>query len=136
MDAETVRSRLGMPSAWERRADGWWMEDPHLDVEEMARVMSVASARLATITARPTPGGECRLAYHWDLDGQLLTVVTWTHEGSLASIAGLCPAADWIEREIHDYYAVVWIGREAVPPLMLRPGDQPGIFHPNGGAGQ
>jgi hypothetical protein len=135
MDVESIRARLGTGQPWEKRTDGWWLADPDLDVEGMARLMAEAEARLVTITARPAPGGECRLAYHWDLAGELLTFVTTTHEGSALSIAAISPAADWIEREVHDYFAVDFIGRENQNPLVLRPGDPPGLFHWNGNEG-
>jgi Ni,Fe-hydrogenase III component G len=135
MDVESIRTRLGISQAWEKRDDGWWLVDPNLDVEGMARLMAEAEARLVTITARPAPDGECRLAYHWDLEGELLTFVTMTHEGSVPSIAAICPAADWIEREVHDYFATDFMGREDLRPLVLRSGDQAGLFHWNGHEG-
>jgi Ni,Fe-hydrogenase III component G len=128
MNVEMIRAQLSNEQPWEQRADGWWLVDSHLNVEGMAHLMVEAEARLITITARPAPGGECRLAYHWDLAGELLTLVTLTHEGTIHTIAALCPAADWIEREIHDYFAVDFVGRTDLLPLVLRPGDRPGLF--------
>lgn len=138
MNVELIRTQLGTSQPWAERSDGLWLVDPHLDVEGMARLMVETQARLVTITGRPAPGGECRLAYHWDLEGQLLTLVTTTHEGSVHTIAPLCPAADWIEREIHDYFAVDFIGRKDLDPLVLRPDDPPGLFkwNSNGGGEQ
>lgn len=136
MNIETIGVELGSTHSWEKRADGWWLIEPGLDVERMARLMVGLTARLVTITARPAPGGECRLAYHWDLEGELLNLITTTHEGSIHSIAAICPAADWIEREIHDYFAVDFTGREAgLDPLVLRPGDLSGLFEWNGPEG-
>jgi Ni,Fe-hydrogenase III component G len=129
MDLETLRTQLGHHQPWEKREDGWWLVDPRLDVQGMADLLVQAEARLVTITARPAPGGECRLAYHWDVQGELHTLVTTTHEGSVASIVAICPAADWIEREIHDYFAVDFLGRQDLRPLVLRPDDPPGLFH-------
>ena len=95
--------------------------------------MVAHQARFVTITAQPAAGRECRMEYHWDIEGQLLTFVTQTHEGSIASINSLCPAADWVEREVHDYFAVDFWGRKNIPPLMLRPDDRPGVFSPDRG---
>ena len=120
MDVDMLRVRLGTAQSWEKRCDAWWLEDQNLDVESMARLMIELQARLATITAIPVSQEECRVAYHWDLDGQLLTLATTTHEGSVPSIAAICPAAEWIEREIHDYFDVHLMGREDLPPLVLR----------------
>jgi hypothetical protein len=129
MDVESIRSRLGSQPAWEQRPDGWWLIDPELDVRAMVRLMVEAQARLVTITGRPARGGECCLAYHWDQGGELLTFVTLSRAGSAPSIAAVCPAADWAEREIHDYFAVDFAGRDDLDPLVLRPGDPPGLFH-------
>jgi NADH:ubiquinone oxidoreductase subunit C len=38
----------------------------------------------------------------------------------------LCEAVDWIEREIHEGFAVDFMGRE-YEPLLLRQGDTPGV---------
>jgi Ni,Fe-hydrogenase III component G len=135
MNVEMIRAQLDTKQLWEERTDGWWLVDPNLNVEKMAQLMVEAEARLVTITGRPAPEGECRLAYHWDMEGELLTVVTMTHEGSIHSIAAICPAADWVEREIYDYFAVDFIGREDTPPLVLRPDDPPGLFNQNGNEG-
>jgi NADH-quinone oxidoreductase subunit C len=102
----------------------------------MAEYMMTKCARFVTITARPAPGGECRLDYHWDLDGRLLTFVTTTHQGAIPTISAICPAADWVEREVRDYFAVDFLGRESSDPLMLRPQDQPGVFRRSGDTGQ
>ncbi len=133
MDIENIPHELGLSQSWEKHEDGLWLAAQDLDVECMARWMSAHAGRFVTITARPAPGGECRLEYHWDIEGTLLTLVTQSHEGSISSISAVCPAADWVEREVHDYFAVDFIGRPNIPPLMLRPGDPPGVFSPDGG---
>jgi hypothetical protein len=135
MDIEALAAQVHTAHRWMTRGDGWWLEDADLDVDAMTRAMIAAQARLATITAIPDAEGECRLAYHWDWEGQLLTFVTLTHAQSIPSIAPRCPAADWIEREIHDYFAIVFSGREGLPPLVLREGDRAGLFNWNGPSG-
>ena len=127
MDIKEIYSQLGAGKPLEQRADGWWLEDPDLNVEKMAQVFTKAGARLVTMTAIPASDSECRIAYHWDLKNQLVNFITSTHKGSLPSIANICPAANWIEREIHDYFAISFTGRE-MPPLVLRQDDLPGIF--------
>ncbi len=135
MDMDRLRTALGTNRAWQERSDGWWLEDPGLDVETMAGTMRAASARLSTMTAIPDAGQECRVAYHWDIDGILLTVVTMTHAQKVASIASICPAADWVEREIHDYFAITFTGRAELPPLVLRESDPPGVWRWQRGGG-
>ncbi len=102
MDIENIPHELGLSQSWEKHEDGLWLAALDLDVECMARWMGAHAGRFVTITARPAPGGECRLEYHWDMEGTLLTLVTQSHEGSIASISAVCPAADWVEREVHD----------------------------------
>lgn len=129
MDAEAIRDLLGTEQQWEERADGLWLEDPALDVKHMARLMVETGARLATITAIPDGHGPHRLAYHWDMKGRILTIATFAHADAVPTIANICSAADWIEREIHDYFAVRFIGREDLSALLIRPDDPPGMFY-------
>ena len=131
MRAEELRGRIASADRWEERPDGWWLVDPALDVRRVAGVMVESGARLATLTARPiatpAPGQEplgYLLYYHWDLEGQMLTVGTVVGQ-SAPSILDLCPAADWVEREIHDYFGIRFAGRETLPPLVTREGDSP-----------
>ncbi len=135
MDLEILRARLGITQPWEKRAGDWWLEDAQLDVVSMARLMVESKTRLVTITAAALSKDECRLAFHWDVDGLLLTFATTTHAGSVESIAAICPAAEWIEREIHDYFDVHYSGRDDLAPLVLRSPDPPGLFRWNGHAG-
>ncbi len=127
MDLEEIRERLGNRKAWMKRSEARWLENPDMDVEKMARLMVETGARLVTVTASQIPGNEFRVIYHWDLQGELLNFVTITHQTALPSIASICPAADWIEREIHDYFAVNFTGRE-LPTLVLNEQDPPGVF--------
>ena len=78
------------------------------------------------------PGDEgFRLEYHWDLQGLLLGVPFQIagkspESAKIDSIYDLSEAADWIEREVHEGFAIDFTGRE-YEPLMLRPGDKPGV---------
>lgn len=128
LELEQICNALDLPPVWEKRADGFWLEATELDVQKMAHVLGFASARLVTITATPDADAECRVAYHWDIDGTLVTLLALTHAQSIASIAAICPAADWIEREIHDYFAINFTGRADLPPLVLRDGDHAGLW--------
>ena len=127
MDIEEIRERLGNKEAWVNKSEAWWLETPSLDVEKMARLMVETGARLVTVTASRAREVEFRVIYHWDLQGRLLNFVTITNRATLPSITSICPAADWIEREIHDYFAVNFAGRE-LPTLVLSDQDPPGIF--------
>ena len=46
---------------------------------------------------------------------------------SIGSIYDICEAADWIEREIHEEFAIDFTGR-VYEPLLLREGDKPGLY--------
>ncbi len=127
MDADAVREQLGLQAAWQTRRDGRWIEAPDLDVRAMTRLLRSVEARWVTLTVTPSGGG-FRLIYHWDLDGQLLNIATRVGEARVDTVADLLPAADWVEREMHDYYALEFSGREDSPALMLRPDDEPGLF--------
>ena len=127
MDVDGIRRELGIAAPWERRRDGLWIEAPGLDVRAMARRLREAGARWVTMTVVPAPGG-FRLLYHWDVDGLLLNIATTIGEPRVDTITGIVPAADWVEREMRDYYALEFAGRADTPALMLRPGDRPGLF--------
>ena len=127
MDIEEIRERLGNMEAWVNKSEAWWLETTSLDVEKMARLMVETGARLVTVTASRAREDEFRVIYHWDLQGRLLNFATTTHLTTITSITSICPAADWIEREIHDYFAINFAGRE-LPTLVLSEQDPPGIF--------
>jgi len=96
-------------------------------VRELAKQMNALNARFVTITAYQLPGDEgFRLEYHWDLDGQLLGFPFFVSGNSIDSIYDLCEAADWIEREVHEGFALNFVGRE-YEPLLLRQDDTPGV---------
>ncbi len=130
MNVGEMRQLLGLQTGFIEQEDGYWGHVPNLDVRRMAQSLFGLEARLITITARPS-GDECRLIYHWDWQGKMLHLSTLTHRREIESIADLYPAADWIEREIHDLYAVVFAAR-VTPPLLLRPNDAAGLFLRNG----
>ena len=105
----------------------YWFSYEDLKVRELARAMNAVQARFVTITAYELPKGEgFRLEYHWDLAGRLLGFTFNLQGNSIESIWDLCEAVDWIEREVHEEYGIEFMGR-AYEPLLLRPGDAPGV---------
>jgi NADH:ubiquinone oxidoreductase subunit C len=92
------------------------------------------NVRFMTITAIELASHEVRMDYHWDIGGQIVTWSVIADGKQIDSIADLCPAADWAEREIHEYFAVEFPGRIDTKPLMLRMGDTLGINLHEGGA--
>lgn len=106
----------------------YWYGDAGLKVRELARAMNAVEARFVTITAYELPKNEgFRLEYHWDLAGHLLGF-TFSLAGanSIESIYDLCEAVDWIEREVHEGFGIVFTGRE-YEPLLLRENDAAGV---------
>lgn len=129
-DISTIPAELGLAEEWQLLNGSQWLAPESLDVRRMVSAMLARGARFVTITAMQLPEDEAtRLDYHWDLDGELLTFTVKTAEKRVPSIYDLCPAADWIEREVHEYFAVEFEGRE-YEPLLLREGDPVGVCVP------
>jgi hypothetical protein len=129
MHAEALLLLLDAGDDAQHDAGGWWSRPRALDVRTMAKLLRRREVRLVTITARPDPEGGLRLIYHWDVGSTMLNIcLTVPPDGDVPTIADLLPGADWAEREIHDYYGLEFGGRVETPPLMLREGDQAGLF--------
>ena len=127
MLVDDIAKTLAPAAALEPQAGTLWLKPAVVDVRQMATLMMSDGARLISIVAQQIPEqADIRLDYHWDLDGKLLSITTATKEGQIASIFDLCEAADWAEREIHEYYGIQFTGREC-PPLLLRPGEALGL---------
>ena len=124
---ESIPEKLGSSEPWIEKGGVHWLTASALNVRDLAKTMNALHARFVTITAYQLPGEEgLRLEYHWDLDGQLLGFPFLLAGNSIESIYDLCEAVDWIEREIHEGFAVEFLGRE-YEPLLLRQGDKPGV---------
>lgn len=112
----------------EQRADGLWLDAPALDVVEMAHLMLAQKARLSTMTAIAIEDGETEVIYHYVLGSQAFHFKNKTVENSLPSITPVTAAADWIEREIADLYAVSFKNHPN-PVRLIRPQQiEPGYF--------
>jgi respiratory-subunit NADH dehydrogenase subunit len=126
-DITSIPGELGVSGTWEQKNGSQWLSPDSLDVRRMASLMLVRGARFVTVTAMELPDdGGMRLDYHWDVGGELLTFTLKADGKKIPSIHDLCPAADWIEREVHEYFAVDFEGRE-YEPLLLRTGDTAGV---------
>jgi hypothetical protein len=124
---ENIPEQLGSTEPWVEKGGVHWLALGAMTVRELATAMNGLRARFITITAYQLPGeGGFRLEYHWDLDGQLLGFPFLLAGNSIESIFDLCAAVDWIEREIHEGFAIDFLGRE-YEPLLLRQGDTPGV---------
>ncbi len=124
---EQIRETLGVTEPWVESRGAYWLNPGAVTVRELAVMMNAAGARFVTITAYELPGTEgFRLEYHWDLEGCLLGFPFTIAGNSFESIYDLCEAADWIEREVHEGFAIDFTGRE-YEPLLLRAGDKAGV---------
>lgn len=123
---ENLRKNLEAHSNWVRQGAVLWLEDLP-DIRRLAAVMNESGSRFVTITATELPDRlGIRLEYLWDFDGQLLGFPFHLTSAHIASICDLCPAADWIEREVREGFAVEFTGGN-YEPLLLREGDKPGV---------
>ncbi len=119
---------------FQNRPDGIWLETEGLEVSLVARKMLETGARLSTITAISRENGETDLIYHYALDREAVNIRTTTRSNQIASIAPETPAAGWIEREIHDLYAVEFIGHPDLTRLIRPPEIPEGLYREPGGA--
>jgi Respiratory-chain NADH dehydrogenase, 30 Kd subunit len=129
---ETLREQLGIAEPWVESRGTHWLNPAPLGVRQIATKMNEVRARFITITAYQLPGTDgFRLEYHWDLEGRLLgfpfTVAGNSNESAkIESIFDLCEGVDWIEREVHEGFAIEFTGR-VYEPLLLKAGDKPGV---------
>lgn len=127
IDLEQIRTTLAAPEPWVESRGTHWLNPASVGVRQLAQVMNSIGARFVTITAYELPGNQgFRLEYHWDLEGRLLGFPFTIPGNTIDSIYDLSEAADWIEREVHEGFAIDFIGRE-YEPLLLRTGDKTGV---------
>ena len=112
----------------EERGDGLWISAPQLDVEAMAREMKALDFRLVTMTGLAREHGETTIIYHYARRPQYVSFKTSTRGGAIPSLTPTLRMASWIEREIHDFFAVEFSGHPNLIPLLRPPGVQEGFF--------
>ncbi|HUH62210.1 MAG TPA: NADH-quinone oxidoreductase subunit C [Terracidiphilus sp.] len=134
---ESMARDAGIAEPWILEGGVHWLNPGAMSVRDVASWMNENHARFVTITTYELPATEgFRLEYHWDIDGQLLGFSFRIPGNSVPSIFDLCEGADWIEREIHEEYAIDFTGR-VCQPLLLREGNALGVnLREAGGAGQ
>ena len=124
---EIIPEELAATAPYEEIGGVYWFNYNGLNVRQLAKAMNAVQARFVTITAYQLPKDEgFRLEYHWDLAGRLLGFKFNLAGNTIESIYDLSEAVDWIEREVHEEYGIVFTGRE-YEPLLLRDGDTLGV---------
>lgn len=127
IDLEQIRQTLGVTDPWVESRGTHWLNPGAGGLRNLTQVMNSVAARFVTITAYELPAGEgFRLEYHWDLEGRLLGFPFTIPGNTIESIYDLSEAADWIEREVHEGFAIEFTGR-VYQPLLLRSCDKPGV---------
>ncbi len=122
--------RLPGAGPLEQRNDGWWMDAPAVDVVALAQAMQAAGFRLSTLTGSARANRESEVVYHFCRGPLAANIKTMTRGAALPSLAATLPAAAWAEREIHDLYAVEFIGHPCLDPLLRPTEFAPGMFRP------
>lgn len=132
-ELETMLSAVPGAASFERRGAELWMDAPVLDVTAAASLLLDHGARLSTMTAIALEDGETDVIYHYAKGSWACHLRVRTIGNSLPSITPVTPAANWIEREIMDLYAVTFTGHPNPAPL-LRPAQlNPGYYREPGG---
>lgn len=100
--------------------------------EAVLRLLALPGARLITVTGVDTPPG-IELLYHVTFQGTGLVCTVQTllpkPQPSIESLATELPAAEWIEREVHELLGVEFRGHPDPRHLVLAD-DWPDAVHP------
>ena len=136
MNGELVNQLIQLPGAGQvqNHPDGLWMESPELNVLALAELMKTLEARLTTISAISLENGETEIIYHFAIGGQSINVKTRTKANAIPSITKVFKAANWIERENHDFFGVDFTGHPNLKRLLRPPQLAEGFFRQPGGA--
>lgn len=133
MDLVATLCSLPGATVFDSREDGLWMTAPNLDVMALAKAMQHWGGRLSTTTAVPLESGETTIIYHYCVEHVSFNIKTKTHNHAQPSLALLTPSAAWIEREIHDLYAVDFAGHPGLSRLVRPPTLPDGFFREGAG---
>lgn len=133
-ELEKQLAGLNEKKSMEHHHDGWWMvSDGIIDVTAVTKLLMAVPARLMTMTGRYRPDGETDVVYHFDVEKEVVNISTHTIGQKLMSITPLLPSANWIEREIHDLYGVVFEGHPEFSRLIRPPQLSEGLYREQGG---
>lgn len=112
----------------ESRIDGFWFVLSGNDRKKLADAARSLEFRLSTATCLERGDGEFDVIYHFVHASLSVNIRTTTKGQHLPSLAIFIPSASWIEREIHDLYAVSFDGHPDPRPLVRPPQLPEGFF--------
>jgi len=127
-ELEDIRNRILGNAAWQQRAGAYWTVASDLDVCAMAQFLKTLGFRLVTMTGVPAPDGETSVIYHYARGGLELNLKTTSHSQTLPSVSAIAKPASWCEREIHDFFGLIFEGHPNLAPLLRPAHLQPGFF--------
>lgn len=125
---ETALAALPWARAIDTRPGRIAIAAPGVDPIVMAEALGGLGLRLGTITGIPLASGETRLVYHFVAHDRIVDVATTTVGNRIASLTPRLKPASWAEREIHDFFAVDFVGHPDPVPLMRPEGFEPGML--------
>lgn len=112
----------------EIRTDGYWFTYAENDRKKLADAMHSLEFRLSTATCLERGDGEFDVIYHFVHGSLSVNIRITTRNQHMPSLAVFIPSASWIEREIHDLYAVSFDGHPDLRPLVRPPQMPEGFF--------
>jgi len=114
-----------------RRRRGFARIDPARTVEVAGKMIALAGSRLATATGIDVRDG-IDVLYHWAFEpaGVVVTlkVLAARPDMEVESIANVVPAANWIEREMHDLLGVNFRNHPDMRRLILDDSWPEGVY--------
>ena len=133
-DIENRLKQLQGGGLVQNRLDGLWMDLGEVTILILAELMKGLEARLTTISAISIENNETEIIYHFAIGSQAINVKTRTKTNGIPSISTIFKAANWIERENHDFFGVDFTGHPNLVRLLRPPQLAEGFFRQPGGA--
>jgi NADH:ubiquinone oxidoreductase subunit C len=104
----------------ETRADGLWVSADEGQLISIVEQLRSLGGRLSTITGVLYADSRFTLLYHFVLGSFAINLRLEIEGNSARSLTSWFSYANWIEREIHDLYGLVFVGHPNLDRL-LRP---------------
>ncbi|WP_456387665.1 NADH-quinone oxidoreductase subunit C [Desulfolithobacter sp.] len=97
------------------------------DITSVAAMVHKHGGRVVTLTPYVIDAGY-EVAYHFDVDGVVLTATLTTGDSTVPSITPYLKSADWAEREMKDLFDIKLIGHPDPQRLILDESIAQGVF--------